>query len=148
MVQFWSPIKQAYRTIWYENTINLPTCANVANIILLLFYKIKLPGYVLKNLDLLSDICTINYPMSDNPQRAILYRRSSVRGEDENCNRRSSSASEEELNVRTELRRSLSNHEVPTLQIPKEEYPSVLVMEATNTNTVILRWEGSQLSFY
>ncbi|XP_005799697.1 tudor domain-containing protein 7B [Xiphophorus maculatus] len=109
-------------------------------------YKIKLPGYVLKNLDLLSDICTINYPMSDNPQRAILYRRSSVRGEDENCNRRSSSASEEELNVRTELRRSLSNHKVPTLQIPKEEYPSVLVMEATNTNTVILRYIGEGYS--
>uniref|UniRef100_A0A087XE00 Tudor domain containing 7 b n=1 Tax=Poecilia formosa TaxID=48698 RepID=A0A087XE00_POEFO len=109
-------------------------------------YKIKLPGYVLENLELLSDICTINYPMSDNPQRAILYRRSSVGGEDENCNRRSSSASEEELSVRTEMGRSLSNHEVPTLQIPKEEYPSVLVMEATNTNSVILRYIGEGYS--
>lgn len=106
-----------------------------------LFYnKAKLPAHVLENLDLLSDICTINYPMPDNPKRAILYRRSSAGGaEDENCNRRSSSTSEEELRVRSELGRRLSNHQVPQLQIPKEEYPSVLVMEATNTNTVILR---------
>ncbi|KAM4714532.1 tudor domain-containing protein 7B [Anableps anableps] len=110
-------------------------------------YKTKLPGYVLENLDLLSDFCTINYPMPDNPKRAILYRRSSAGGgEDENCNRRSSSASEEELRVRTELGRRLSNHEVPPLQIPKEEYPSVLVMEATNTNAVILRYIGEGYS--
>ncbi|KAM4564548.1 tudor domain-containing protein 7B isoform 2-T2 [Fundulus diaphanus] len=110
-------------------------------------YKTKLPGHVLENLDLLADICTINYPMPDNPKRAILYRRSSAGGgEDENCNRRSSSASEEELKLRTELGRRLSNHEVPPLQIPKEEYPSVLVMEATNTNKVILRYIGEGYS--
>ncbi|XP_015252455.1 PREDICTED: tudor domain-containing protein 7B-like isoform X1 [Cyprinodon variegatus] len=110
-------------------------------------YKAKLPAHVLENLDLLSDICTINYPMPDNPKRAILYRRSSTGGaEDENCNRRSSSTSEEEMRVRSELGRRLSNHQVPQLQIPKEEYPSVLVMEATNTNTVILRYIGEGYS--
>lgn len=80
--------------------------------------------------------------MPDNPKRAILYRRSSSGGgggEDENCNRRNSSASEEELRVRKELGRRLSNQAVPPLQIPKEEYPSVLVVEATNTNGVLLR---------
>ncbi|XP_047241695.1 tudor domain-containing protein 7B isoform X1 [Girardinichthys multiradiatus] len=108
-------------------------------------YKTKLPGHVLENLDLLSDICTINYPMPDNPKRAILYRRSSAGGgEDENCNRRSSSTSEEELRVRIEVQSS--NHEVPPLQIPKEEYPSVLVMEATDTSTVILRYIGEGYS--
>lgn len=120
--------------------------ANVDTIIMFscFFYKTKLPGHVLGNLDLLADICTIDYPMPDNPKRAILYRRSSAGGgEDENCNRRSSSTSEEELRARAELGRRLSNHEVPPLQIPKEEYPSVLVMEATNTNAVILRWEKS-----
>ncbi|XP_029944155.1 tudor domain-containing protein 7B isoform X2 [Salarias fasciatus] len=113
-------------------------------------YKIKLPGHVLENLDLLSDICTIDYPMPDNPKRAILYRRSSAGGggggDDENCNRRSSSASEEELRVRQELGRRLSSQEVPLLQIPKEEYPSVLVVEATNTNGVILRYIGEGYS--
>ncbi|XP_028285392.1 tudor domain-containing protein 7B [Parambassis ranga] len=112
-------------------------------------YKTKLPGHVLENLDLLSDFCTIDYPMPDNPKRAILYRRStpgSGGGEDENCNRRNSSASEEELRVRKELGRRLSNHAVPLLQIPKEEYPSVLVVEATNTNGVILRYIGEGYS--
>ncbi|TDG99852.1 hypothetical protein EPR50_G00198340 [Perca flavescens] len=112
-------------------------------------YKFKLPGHVLENLHLLSDICTIDYPMPDNPKRAILYRRSSSGGgggEDENCNRRNSSASEEELRLRQELGRRLSNHAVPSLQIPKEEYPSVLVVEATNTNGVILRYIGEGYS--
>ncbi|XP_044039432.1 tudor domain-containing protein 7B isoform X3 [Siniperca chuatsi] len=112
-------------------------------------YKTKLPGHVLENLHLLSDICTIDYPMPDNPKRAILYRRSSSGGgggEDENCNRRNSSVSEEELKVRQELGRRLSNQAVPSLQIPKEEYPSVLVVEATNTNGVILRYIGEGYS--
>uniref|UniRef100_A0A8D0AJT6 Tudor domain containing 7 b n=1 Tax=Sander lucioperca TaxID=283035 RepID=A0A8D0AJT6_SANLU len=112
-------------------------------------YKFKLPGHVLENLHLLSDICTIDYPMPDNPKRAILYRKSSSGGgggEDENCNRRNSSASEEELRLRQELGRRLSNHAVPSLQIPKEEYPSVLVVEATNTNGVILRYIGEGYS--
>lgn len=81
--------------------------------------------------------------MPDNPKRAILYRRSSSTGvgggDDENCNRRNSSVSEEDIKVRQELGRRLSNHAVPPIQIPKEEYPSVLVVEATNTNGVILR---------
>uniref|UniRef100_A0A8D0ACQ6 Tudor domain containing 7 b n=1 Tax=Sander lucioperca TaxID=283035 RepID=A0A8D0ACQ6_SANLU len=83
-------------------------------------YKFKLPGHVLENLHLLSDICTIDYPMPDNPKRAIL--------------------------LRQELGRRLSNHAVPSLQIPKEEYPSVLVVEATNTNGVILRYIGEGYS--
>uniref|UniRef100_A0A673CP66 Tudor domain-containing protein 7B-like n=1 Tax=Sphaeramia orbicularis TaxID=375764 RepID=A0A673CP66_9TELE len=81
-------------------------------------YKTKLPGHVLENLHLLSDFCTIDYPMPDNPKRAILQ----------------------------ELGRRLSNHAVPSLQIPKEEYPSVLVVEATNTNGVILRYIGEGYS--
>nr|XP_040036810.1 tudor domain-containing protein 7B isoform X1 [Gasterosteus aculeatus aculeatus]XP_040036811.1 tudor domain-containing protein 7B isoform X1 [Gasterosteus aculeatus aculeatus] len=117
-------------------------------------YKFKFPGHVLENLHLLSGICTIDYPMPDNPKRAILYKGSSSSGgggggegiENENCNRRMSSASEEELRVREELGRRLSNHAVPSLQIPKEEYPSVLVVEATNTNGVIIRYIGEGYS--
>ncbi|KAF3697614.1 Tudor domain-containing protein 7B [Channa argus] len=111
-------------------------------------YKTKLPGHVLENLHLLSDICTIDYPMPENPKRAILYRKSSTSGggEDENRNRRNSSTSEEELRVRQELGRRLSNQAVPSLHIPKEEYPSVLVVEATNTNGVVLRYIGEDYS--
>lgn len=100
----------------------------------------KLPGHVLENLHLFNDFCTVDYPMPDNPKRAILYRRNSAGGEgDKNFSRRNSLATEEELKVRQELGRRLSNHAVPSLQIPKEEYPSVLVVEASNTNGVILR---------
>uniref|UniRef100_A0A674NLM2 Tudor domain containing 7 b n=1 Tax=Takifugu rubripes TaxID=31033 RepID=A0A674NLM2_TAKRU len=87
-------------------------------------YKTKLPKHVLENLHLLNDFCTVDYPMPDNPKRAILYRRS----------------------MRQELGRRLSNHAVPALQIPKEEYPSVLVVEATNTNAVVLRYIGEGYS--
>uniref|UniRef100_A0A3Q4GEW6 Tudor domain containing 7 b n=1 Tax=Neolamprologus brichardi TaxID=32507 RepID=A0A3Q4GEW6_NEOBR len=102
---FWvSKLPQMYRELYKQD---LPT-------------ETKLPGHVLVNLDLLSDICTIDYPMPDNPKRAILYRK--------------------------ELGRRLSNQAVPPLQIPKEEYPSVLVVEATNTNGVLLRYIGEGYS--
>ncbi|TNN50486.1 Tudor domain-containing protein 7B [Liparis tanakae] len=91
--------------------------------------------------------------MPDNPKRAILYKGGSSGGdgggreEDENCNRRNSSASEEEeRRLRQELGRRLSNHVVPFLQIPKEEYPSVLVVEGTHTNGVIIRYIGEGYS--
>ncbi|KAM9425482.1 tudor domain-containing protein 7B isoform 1-T2 [Pholidichthys leucotaenia] len=112
-------------------------------------YKTKLPTHVLENLDLLSDFCTVDYPIPDNPKKAILYRRSSTGGgggEDENRNRRNSLTIEEELRMRKEVGRRLNIQAVPALQIPKEEYPSVLVVEATNTSGVILRYIGEDYS--
>ncbi|KAI1887783.1 hypothetical protein AGOR_G00193920 [Albula goreensis] len=38
-------------------------------------YKAKLPEHLLANLALLSDICTVEYPMPDNTRKAILYAR-------------------------------------------------------------------------
>ncbi|XP_034023995.1 tudor domain-containing protein 7B isoform X2 [Thalassophryne amazonica] len=108
-------------------------------------YKTDLPAHILENLQLLSDICVIVYPLPDNPKRAILYNKPSTeltgRG-DENCNRRDSAASEEELGERKDL----GNPLVPSLQIPKEEYPSVLVVEATSTSGVIIRYIGEGYS--
>ncbi|KAM8881497.1 tudor domain-containing protein 7B isoform 1-T1 [Synchiropus picturatus] len=98
-------------------------------------YKTKLPAHVLENLELLSDFCTIDYPMPDNPKRAILYRRSSEGGGKEDV-RRDSTTGEEVKQKAEEMQ------QVPALQIPKEEYPSVLVVEATNTNAVVLRYIG------
>ncbi|KAG9333569.1 hypothetical protein JZ751_011306, partial [Albula glossodonta] len=96
-------------------------------------YKAKLPEHLLANLALLSDICTVEYPMPDNTRKAILYAR----------------VPEDELRKRTEARarprareeagRRLSSQAVPPLVIPKEEYPSVLVVEAGSTNSVVLR---------
>lgn len=94
-------------------------------------YKCKLPEFVLDHLTLLSDICTIDYPMPDNPKRAILYAKVV---EDENRNQSGLPGSETKETA--ELRLSQT---VPPLVIPKEEYPSVLVVEASDTNNVILR---------
>lgn len=93
-------------------------------------YKCKLPEFVLDQLTLLSDICTIDYPVPDNPKRAILYAKVV---EDENRNQSGLACPE------MKLERSLSSHTVPPLVIPREEYPSVLVVEASDTNCVILR---------
>uniref|UniRef100_A0AAR2KKL5 Tudor domain-containing protein 7B n=1 Tax=Pygocentrus nattereri TaxID=42514 RepID=A0AAR2KKL5_PYGNA len=102
-------------------------------------YKTKLPDYVLDNLPLLSDICTIDYPMPDNPKRAILYVKAA---EDENCNREDLA----DMKAREEAGRRLSSQAVPPLLIPREEYPSVLVVEANSTNSVVLRYIGEGYS--
>lgn len=52
----------------------------------------------------------------------------------------------EERRAREEVGRRLSTQAVPPLLIPREEYPSVLVVEATNTNGVILRYIGEGYS--
>lgn len=88
-------------------------------------YKSKLPENALRDLTLLDDICTIDYPMPNNPKKAILYARA---GEDHNRNR---------VDPEAGLRPSAQS--VPPLLIPKEEYPSVLVVEASSASSVILR---------
>ncbi|XP_042584261.1 tudor domain-containing protein 7B isoform X1 [Cyprinus carpio] len=102
-------------------------------------YKCKLPEFVLDHLNLLSDICTIDYPMPDNPKRAILYAKVL---EDENRNQSGLAGSE----TKEAVERSLSSQTVPPLLIPREEYPSVLVVEAGDTNSVILRYIGDGYS--
>ncbi|XP_057192988.1 tudor domain-containing protein 7B isoform X2 [Triplophysa rosa] len=102
-------------------------------------YKSKLPEFVLDNLTLLSDICTIDYPVPDNPKRAILYAKVV---EDEHHNQ---SGSADSQTTETAERR-LSIQTVPPLIIPREEYPSVLVVEAADTNSVILRYIGENYS--
>ncbi len=84
---------------------------------------------MLDHLTLLSDICTIDYPMPDNPKRAILYAKVV---EDENRNQSGLAGSETKEAV---VERSLSSQTVPPLVIPREEYPSVLVVEASDTQT-------------
>ncbi|XP_051579424.1 tudor domain-containing protein 7B-like isoform X2 [Myxocyprinus asiaticus] len=102
-------------------------------------YKCKLPEFVLDHLTLLSDICTIDYPMSDNPKRAILYAKVVVEE-----NRNQSGLADLQTTETTELRASCQT--VPPLVIPREEYASVLVVEANDTNSVILRYIGEGYS--
>ncbi|KAJ8262554.1 hypothetical protein GJAV_G00167730 [Gymnothorax javanicus] len=96
-------------------------------------YKSKLPEHALQDLSQLSDICTIDYPMPNNPKKAILYART---GRDQNLNQ----------GAEPEAGRRLSVQLVPPLQIPKVEYPSVLVVKASSSSNVILRYIGEGYS--
>ncbi|KAI1888320.1 hypothetical protein AGOR_G00183800 [Albula goreensis] len=102
-------------------------------------YKTKFPEFVLRDLTLLADICTIDYPIPDNPKKAILYARA---GEDENRNPTDQVAPK----GTGQGRRPSSSLVPPPLVIPKEEYPSVLVVEASSTSSVVLRYIGEGYS--
>ncbi|KAG2466619.1 TRD7B protein, partial [Polypterus senegalus] len=97
-------------------------------------YKMKFPEYILDNLDMLSDVCTVDYPIPDNKKKAILYARIA----DENQNKVSPR--------RTQNCDDVGHGSVPQLELPKEEYPSVLVVEGSNTSEVVLRYIGKGYS--
>ncbi|KAM6170400.1 tudor domain-containing protein 7 [Rhynchocyon petersi] len=120
-------------------------------------YKVKFPEDVLKSLALLSDVCTIDY-ISENPQKAILYAKlpvstdkilsDSVQAQGDNdikC-----MIEQEYLQIEENMAESADNlmeHvTVPPLLIPTEASPSVLVVELSNTNEVVIRYVGKDYS--
>ncbi|XP_055283073.1 tudor domain-containing protein 7 isoform X4 [Moschus berezovskii] len=120
-------------------------------------YKVKLPEDALKNLDLLSDVCTIDY-ISGNPQKAILYAKlpspadkilkdaEQARG---NYNIKSM-VEQEYLQIEENIAEStdtfMETVTIPPLIIPSETSPSVLVVELSNTNEVVIRYVGKDYS--
>uniref|UniRef100_A0A8C7GI23 Tudor domain containing 7 a n=1 Tax=Oncorhynchus kisutch TaxID=8019 RepID=A0A8C7GI23_ONCKI len=109
-------------------------------------FKVPFPEDILSNLSLLLDICTVEYPIADNKMKAILYGptteyKAKVGTHWHNCimvccldmqvSSTPSSPSGYKLN---------STPMVPPLLLPKEEFPSVLVVEARSTDQVILRY--------
>ncbi|XDV14704.1 hypothetical protein PO909_014914 [Leuciscus waleckii] len=94
----------------------------------------EFPQYVLEDLSLLADTCMVEYPMPDNRKRVILYALP--------------------CQVQTQPRprppplfmHCESNPHVPPLVIPAAEYLSVLVMEVSSTNNVVLRFVGEGYS--
>uniref|UniRef100_A0A8C7VS05 Tudor domain containing 7 a n=1 Tax=Oncorhynchus mykiss TaxID=8022 RepID=A0A8C7VS05_ONCMY len=90
-------------------------------------FKVPFPEDILSNLSLLLDICTVEYPMADNKMKAILY----------------GPTTEYKAKVGLPLN---STPMVPPLLLPKEEFPSVLVVEARSTDQVILRYIGEGYS--
>uniref|UniRef100_A0A4W5KJD9 Tudor domain containing 7 a n=1 Tax=Hucho hucho TaxID=62062 RepID=A0A4W5KJD9_9TELE len=99
-------------------------------------FKVPFPEDILANLSLLLDICTVEYPMADNKKKAILY----------------GPTTEYKAKVGLSTPSSPSGYKlnstpvVPPLLLPKEEFPSVLVVEASSTNQVILRFIGEGYS--
>ncbi|XP_020860132.1 tudor domain-containing protein 7 isoform X4 [Phascolarctos cinereus] len=118
-------------------------------------YKLKFPEDALKNLDLLSDVCTVDH-ISDNPQKAILYAKlpKCTGGNINNAKQKinnddiTSMVEQEYLQIEEEENPDFSTEEiiVPPLIIPTEPSPSVLVVELNNTNEVVIRYVGKDYS--
>ncbi|KFO19095.1 Tudor domain-containing protein 7 [Fukomys damarensis] len=112
-------------------------------------YKVKFPEDVLKNLASLSDVCSVDY-ISGNSQKAILYAKlplpfdKSLKDERQAQENDTKSAIEQkylqiEKNVAESTETFLEDIMVPPLVIPSEASPSVLVVELSNTNEVVIR---------
>lgn len=113
-------------------------------------YKVKFPEGALKNLALLSDVCTIDY-ISGNRKKAILYAKLPLpadktlkdAGHAHGDYAFKSMIEQEYLQIEKNAVESadtiLENITVPPLVIPTEASPSVLVVELSNTNEVVIR---------
>uniref|UniRef100_A0A9L0SXM7 Tudor domain-containing protein 7 n=1 Tax=Equus caballus TaxID=9796 RepID=A0A9L0SXM7_HORSE len=120
-------------------------------------YKVKFPEDALKNLASLSDVCTIDY-ISGNPQKAILYAKLPLPTDEiqkdagqahGNCDIKSMIEQEYlqiEENIAKIVDTFIENVTVPPLVIPSEASPSVLVVELSNTNEVVIRYVGKDYS--
>uniref|UniRef100_A0AAR2JE35 Uncharacterized protein n=1 Tax=Pygocentrus nattereri TaxID=42514 RepID=A0AAR2JE35_PYGNA len=90
---------------------------------------------VLDDLSVLADTCVVEYPMPDNRHKAILYALPNI----------TQPQSFPRPQPRPLIITRHGNPEVPPLPLPKEEFPSVLVMEANSTN-IIFRYVGEDYS--
>lgn len=120
-------------------------------------YKVKFPEDALKNLASLSDVCTVDY-ISGNPQKAILYAKLPLPTDEiqkdagqahGNCDIKSMIEQEYlqiEENIAKIVDTFIENVTVPPLVIPSEASPSVLVVELSNTNEVVIRYVGKDYS--
>ncbi|KAM6473539.1 tudor domain-containing protein 7 isoform 1-T2 [Liasis olivaceus] len=117
-------------------------------------YKAALPQNLLDNLDLLSDICTVNY-ISENPKKAILYAKPKQHTQKnlniiaENSTREvlQRPAEQQSIKAKQESQEDdLESIPVPPLIIPAETSPSVLVVELNSTNEVVVRYVGTNYS--
>ncbi|XP_061057102.1 tudor domain-containing protein 7 isoform X2 [Eubalaena glacialis] len=120
-------------------------------------YKVKLPEDALKNLASLSDVCTIDY-ISGNPQKAILYAKLPPptdkilkdAGQAHGDYDIKSVIEQEYLQIEGSITKSadtfMETVTIPPLIIPTEASPSVLVVELSNTNEVVIRYVGRDYS--
>ncbi|XP_077106775.1 tudor domain-containing protein 7 [Ranitomeya variabilis] len=110
-------------------------------------YKITFPSDALKMNDL-SEISSVDV-ISENPYKAILYPKSPQSGETnrnllvtnegQKCDDKPSQMEQSEKEMDLDLA-------IPPLVIPTESSPSVLVVELTNTEDVVIRYVGKNYS--
>ncbi|KFQ14257.1 Tudor domain-containing protein 7, partial [Leptosomus discolor] len=105
-------------------------------------YQVKFPEDILNNLELLSDVCVVDY-VSEVPRKAILYAKPQ-RGIDENLNvtdkvqRHDVVKATDEQQYEESKDQYPENITVPPLIIPSEGSVSVMVLELKNTNEVLI----------
>ncbi|XP_072215834.1 tudor domain-containing protein 7 isoform X2 [Excalfactoria chinensis] len=113
-------------------------------------YQQKFPEGILNNLQLLSDICVVDF-VSNAPQKAILYVKTQS-CTDENLNVTAKvripdgakATAEQQHESKEQYPESISS--VPPLIIPSEGPVSVLVIEVNDTNELIIRYVGKDYS--
>ncbi|OBS59862.1 hypothetical protein A6R68_09012, partial [Neotoma lepida] len=116
-------------------------------------YKVRFPEDALKNLASLSDVCTISY-ISGNAQKAILYAKLPSptdkilkdEGQAQGDFDIKSMIEQEYLQIEKHMAENADDFvedvTVPPLVIPTEASPSVLVVELSNTNDVVIRQQA------
>uniref|UniRef100_A0A8B9GE51 Tudor domain containing 7 n=1 Tax=Amazona collaria TaxID=241587 RepID=A0A8B9GE51_9PSIT len=113
-------------------------------------YQVKFPEDVLNNLELLSDICIVDY-VSEVPKKAILYAKPQ-RCIDANLNvtervqRHGGVKATAEQQYEESKDHYPENATVPPLTIPSEGSVSIMVLELKNTNEVLIRYVGKDYS--
>uniref|UniRef100_A0A8C4UWQ4 Tudor domain containing 7 n=1 Tax=Falco tinnunculus TaxID=100819 RepID=A0A8C4UWQ4_FALTI len=113
-------------------------------------YEVKFPEDILNNLELLSDVCVVDY-VSEVPRKAILYAKPQ-RHVDENLNVTEKVQRHDGVKATAEQQYEESkdqypeNITVPPLIIPSEGSVSVIVLELKNTNEVLIRYVGKDYS--
>uniref|UniRef100_A0A663N8K7 Tudor domain containing 7 n=1 Tax=Athene cunicularia TaxID=194338 RepID=A0A663N8K7_ATHCN len=113
-------------------------------------YQVKFPEDILNHLELLSDVCVVDY-VSEAPRKAILYAKPQRRT-DENLNVTEKVQRHDGVKATAEQQYEESkdqypeNITVPPLIIPSEGSVSVMVLELKNTNEVLIRYVGKDYS--
>ncbi|XP_065518905.1 tudor domain-containing protein 7 isoform X4 [Lathamus discolor] len=113
-------------------------------------YRVKFPEDILNNLELLSDICIVDY-VSEVPKKAILYAKPQ-RFIDANLNvtervqRHGGMKATAEQQYEESKDHYPENMTVPPLTIPSEGSVSIMVLELKNTNEVLIRYVGKDYS--
>ncbi|XP_061874708.1 tudor domain-containing protein 7 isoform X1 [Colius striatus] len=113
-------------------------------------YQVKFPEDILSNLELLSDVCIVDY-VSEVPRKAILYAKPQ-RCIDENLNVTGKIQKHDGVKAAAEKQceeskdQHTENITIPPLIIPTEGSVSVMVLELKNTNEVLIRYVGKDYS--
>ncbi|XP_071437653.1 tudor domain-containing protein 7 [Pithys albifrons albifrons] len=111
-------------------------------------YQEKFPEDILNNLELLSDVCVVDY-VSEVPRRAILYAKpqrgipGSLKVTEKGHDGVKATAEQQYEESKDQYPENVT---VPSLVIPSEGSVSIMVLKLKNTNEVLIRYVGKDYS--